>query len=134
MQTFLFRRAWGMYFYVAPEISAFVMRTVKFRSSDPFAYMANDRALGGAILVGSVLGIIVYIGLLWFFTIIILEITASLGVIVLLGILGWIGWTMATTPPPEPMPEMTATGGQSSTSTTAPSTGSNPGGTEKKSS
>ncbi len=86
--------------------------------------MANDRALGGAILVGSILGIIVYIALLWFFTIIILEITASLGVIVLLGILGWIGWTMATTPPPEPMPEMTGTAGQSSTAPSAPAGGS----------
>jgi len=78
--------------------------------------MANDRALGGAILVGSIAGIVVYGILLWFWALIILEITAFLGVIVLLGILGWIGWTMATTPPPEPMPEMTATAGQSSTS------------------
>jgi len=69
--------------------------------------MANDRALGGAILIGSILGIIVYGVLLYFWATIILEITAFLGVVVLLGILGWIGWTMATTPPPEPMPEMT---------------------------
>jgi threonine/homoserine/homoserine lactone efflux protein len=90
--------------------------------------MANDRALGGAILLGSVLGIIVYGILLYFFATIILEITAFLGVVVLLGILGWIGWTMATTPPPEPMPEMTGTPGQTPTppSTTAP-------GAEKKS-
>jgi len=89
--------------------------------------MANDRALGGAILVGSILGIIIYGTLLWFWALIILEITAFLGVIVLLGILGWIGWTMATTPPPEPMPEMTGTGAQGSASS-APATG----GAEKK--
>ncbi len=67
--------------------------------------MANDRALGAAILIASVLGIIVYGGLLYFYTLIILELTAILGVMVLLGILAWIGWTMATTPPPEPITE-----------------------------
>ncbi|MDG6967788.1 MAG: transcriptional regulator [Nitrososphaerota archaeon] len=69
--------------------------------------MANDRALGGGILLGSILGIIIYGVLLYFYPTLILEITAFLAVVVLLGILGWIGWTMATTPPPEPMPEMT---------------------------
>jgi predicted DNA-binding transcriptional regulator len=84
--------------------------------------MANDRALGGAILVGSIAGIVVYGILLYFWATIILEITAFLGVVVLLGILGWIGWTMATTPPPEPMPEMTGTTGQAPSSG-APATG-----------
>lgn len=60
--------------------------------------------------------------LLYFFAIAILEVTAFLGVVVLLGILGWIGWTMATTPPPEPMPEMTSTG-QAPATTSAPATG-----------
>ena len=67
--------------------------------------MANDRALGSAILGLSVLGIIIYGALLYFAPIIILEITAFLAVVVLLGILAWIGWTMATTPPPEPISE-----------------------------
>ncbi len=53
------------------------------------------------------MGIIIYGVLLYFYPTLILEITAFLAVVVLLGILGWIGWTMATTPPPEPMPEMT---------------------------
>lgn len=71
--------------------------------------MANDRAIGGAILGGSVLGIIVYGLLIWYWTIAILEITAFVAVFVLLAILAWIGYTMATTPPPEPItdiPEM----------------------------
>ena len=72
--------------------------------------MANDRALGGTILIGSIAGIIIYGILLYYFPTLILEITAFLGVVVLLGILAWIGWTMATTPPPEPMPDMGATG------------------------
>ena len=67
--------------------------------------MANDRALGSAILGGSILGIIVYGLLLYFYTTIVLEATAFLAVVVLLGILAWIGWTMATTPPPEPITE-----------------------------
>ena len=83
------------------------MRMVKFRCPDPLLRMANDRALGGAILLGSIIGIIVYGGLLYLYPTLILEITAFLAVVVLLGILAWIGWTMATTPPPEPMPEMT---------------------------
>jgi predicted DNA-binding transcriptional regulator len=86
--------------------------------------MANDRALGGAILLGSIAGIIVYGILLYFFSTVILEITAFLGVVVLLGILGWIGWTMATTPPPEPMPEMAGTAGQPAATPSAPTTGS----------
>jgi predicted DNA-binding transcriptional regulator len=84
--------------------------------------MANDRALGGAILLGSIAGIIIYGILLFYRAILILEITAFLGVVVLLGILGWIGWTMATTPPPEPMPEMAGKAGPAPAVPT-PSTG-----------
>jgi predicted DNA-binding transcriptional regulator len=65
--------------------------------------MANDRALGSAILAGSVVGIIVYGVLLYFWPLIVLEITAFVAVVVLLGMRAWIGWTMATTPPPEPI-------------------------------
>ena len=67
--------------------------------------MANDRSLGGAILVGSIAGIIIYGVLLYLRPILVLEVTAFLAVVVLLGILAWIGWTMATTPPPEPIAE-----------------------------
>ncbi len=65
--------------------------------------MASDKAVGALILAGSILGIIIYGGLMLFFSLIILEITAFVGIAVLLGILAWIGWTMATTPPPEPI-------------------------------
>ncbi len=75
--------------------------------------LANDRAIGGTILIASILGIIIYGALLylpwsWEWT---LRITAFLAVLLLLGILAWIGYTMATTPPPEPItdiPEMSA--------------------------
>jgi predicted DNA-binding transcriptional regulator len=72
--------------------------------------MANDRAIGGGIFGGSVFGIIVYGLLLYYWGSIVVEVTAFTGVLVLLAILAWIGYTMATTPPPEPItdiPEMT---------------------------
>lgn len=70
--------------------------------------MANDRAIGGTILGVSVLGIVIYGALLalpwaWEWT---LRITAFLAVALLLGILAWIGYTMATTPPPEPITDI----------------------------
>jgi predicted DNA-binding transcriptional regulator len=71
--------------------------------------MANDRAIGGGILIGSILGIIVYGLLIYWWPLQVLEITAFVAVLVLLAILAWIGYTMATTPPPEPItdiPEM----------------------------
>lgn len=67
--------------------------------------MANDRTLGGGILAGSIIGIIVYGVLVYLWPLLVLEVTAFLAVVVLLGILAWIGWTMATTPPPEPITE-----------------------------
>jgi threonine/homoserine/homoserine lactone efflux protein len=85
--------------------------------------LANEKALGAVILLGSVLGIVIYGSLLLFFPKIILEISAFLAVVVLLGILGWIGWTMATTPAPEPMPEVpqSTSGAPSPVSGQAPS-------------
>jgi len=68
--------------------------------------MANDRAIGSAILVGSVLGIIVYGLLLYYWPLVVLEITAFVALAVILAILGWIGYTMATTPPPEPITDV----------------------------
>ncbi|MDA4124001.1 MAG: transcriptional regulator [Thaumarchaeota archaeon] len=71
--------------------------------------MANDKLIGGGILAGSIIGVIVYGLLIWYWTVLVLEISAFLAVFALLAILGWIGYTMATTPPPEPItdiPEM----------------------------
>ena len=68
--------------------------------------MANDRAIGGGIFAGSVIGIIVYGLLIFYFPLIVLEITAFVAVLVLLAILAWIGYTMATTPPPEPITDI----------------------------
>ena len=78
--------------------------------------MANDRTVGGGIFAGSVFGILVYAALLYYFPLFILEITAFLAVALLLGILAWIGYTMATTPPPEPMTEIPEVKADKSTS------------------
>ena len=56
------------------------------------------------------MGIIVYGVLMLYWPTVLLQLTAFVGVAVLLGILAWIGYTMATTPPPEPITEMPAPG------------------------
>ncbi len=68
--------------------------------------MANDKAIGGGILLGSVLGIVLYGVLMVYAWEATLRVTAFLGVALLLGILAWIGYTMATTPPPEPITDI----------------------------
>jgi predicted DNA-binding transcriptional regulator len=68
--------------------------------------LANDRLVGGGILAGSSVGIVIYGLLLVYAWQITLIVTAFLGVALLLGILAWIGYTMATTPPPEPITEI----------------------------
>ena len=68
--------------------------------------LANDRAIGGGIFGASIIGIILYAALLWFAWQATLEVTVFLAVALLLGILAWIGYTMATTPPPEPITDV----------------------------
>jgi predicted DNA-binding transcriptional regulator len=71
--------------------------------------MNKDQSIGVIILVASVVGILVYAWLIYTFPLIVLQITASLAVAAVLVILAWIGWTMATTPPPTPLePEPTS--------------------------
>ena len=63
----------------------------------------NDKAIGALILAGSIAGIVIYLYLIIVFPLIVLQITAFVGIALLLGILAWIGYTMATTPPPAPL-------------------------------
>ncbi|MGP8125741.1 MAG: transcriptional regulator [Nitrososphaerales archaeon] len=82
--------------------------------------MANDRAVGGAIFGGSIIGIVLYAVLLVYAWQITIRVTAFVGVAMLLAILAWIGYTMATTPPPEPIaeiPEMGAPPGEAKAET-----------------
>ncbi len=70
--------------------------------------MASDKAIGLLLLIISVLVIAVY-GYILFFTsysLLLLEITAFVIVAVVFGVLAWIGYTLATTPPPKPIEEI----------------------------
>ena len=70
--------------------------------------MSKDQALGAVLLIASVLGIIIY-GWLVFLTeysLLVLELTGFVAIAGILGILSWIGYTMATTPPPKPIEDL----------------------------
>jgi len=70
--------------------------------------LVKDQALGAAVLVVCVVGILIY-GWLVFLTnwsLLVLELTGFIAILGILGIGAWIGWTMATTPPPKPIEEL----------------------------
>lgn len=73
--------------------------------------MTRDQLLGLLVFVASVIGMIIYFCLMfipplnqWAFLVI--QITMFIAVGAVLGVLAWIGYTLATTPPPEPLPEL----------------------------
>ncbi|HVP23015.1 MAG TPA: hypothetical protein VMS77_03790 [Conexivisphaerales archaeon] len=68
--------------------------------------MSKDQTLGAVILILSLLGIVLYGYLIWFFGDIVVKVTAFLAVAGVLAILAWIGYTLATTPPPQPIEEI----------------------------
>jgi len=65
----------------------------------------NDKVLGYAILLGSLFGIACYFYLLFLspWAMLVLQISAFLAVAAMLAIIAWIGYTLATTPPPLPL-------------------------------
>ena len=67
--------------------------------------MASDKGTGTLLLIIGLAGILIYSWLLFLYnasmTTLILQITAFLAVAMILVIIAWIGYTMATTPPPE---------------------------------
>jgi len=65
----------------------------------------NDRVVGSLILVGSLCFAVFYAWLLMFsaWSYIGLVATALLAVLGVSAIVAWIGYTLATTPPPKPM-------------------------------
>ena len=67
--------------------------------------MGRDQAVGVLLCLGSVLGILAY-GWLVFaseWAMLTLQLTGFIAVGAVLGILAWIGYTLATTPPPKPI-------------------------------
>jgi predicted DNA-binding transcriptional regulator len=70
--------------------------------------VGRDQAVGVLLCLGSVLGILVY-GWLVFaseWTMLMLQLTGFIAVGAVLGILAWIGYTLATTPPPKPIEDI----------------------------
>jgi len=65
--------------------------------------MSRDQSFGAIILFVSVLGIAVYAWLLYTYSVVVLQVTAFIAVAGILAIAAWIGYTMATTPPPAPL-------------------------------
>ena len=70
--------------------------------------MNKDQGIGVLLLLAGAVGVVIYAWLLYAYAIIVLQVTAFMAVAAVLLILAWIGWTMATTPPPTPLePEAT---------------------------
>jgi predicted DNA-binding transcriptional regulator len=67
--------------------------------------MADDRTLGGIILVGSLTAIVIYFWLLFVspWAWLTIKVSAFVAVGLVLLIVAWIGYTLATTPPPMPL-------------------------------
>lgn len=73
--------------------------------------MTRDKVVGGGLLVLSILVIIVYLWLVFFppfsgVDLFVLKLTGAIAIIVVFAIVGWIGYTLATTPPPKPIEEI----------------------------
>jgi len=68
----------------------------------------RDRAVGLGLLVGSVAVAVVYtwLTLLTEYWKVMLQLTAVVAVVGVCAIVGWIGYTLATTPPPKPIEEI----------------------------
>ncbi|MEM0066175.1 MAG: transcriptional regulator [Sulfolobales archaeon] len=70
--------------------------------------MTRDRVIGGLLLAASVAIVVIY-GWLVFLTdyyLLVLKLTGFIAIAGVFGILGWIGYTLATTPPPKPIEEI----------------------------
>ncbi|MEM0484884.1 MAG: transcriptional regulator [Pyrobaculum sp.] len=70
--------------------------------------MHRDKVVGLALMAIGVAGILIYGWLVflspWQF--LILQLTAFIAVAAMLGILAWVGYALATTPPPKPIEEI----------------------------
>jgi predicted DNA-binding transcriptional regulator len=70
--------------------------------------MSRDQAVGAILCIGSLIGILAY-GWLVFaseWAMLTLQLTGFIAVGAVLGILAWIGYTLATTPPPKPIEDV----------------------------
>ncbi|MBS7634662.1 transcriptional regulator [Candidatus Bathyarchaeota archaeon] len=70
--------------------------------------MSKDQAIGLILLIVGVFGTLLY-GWLVFLTqwsMVVLQLTGFVAVAAILAIVSWIGYTMATTPPPKPIEDI----------------------------
>ncbi|MCE4605771.1 MAG: transcriptional regulator [Desulfurococcales archaeon] len=70
--------------------------------------MNKDQGIGWSIAIVSVIVIIIYAWLVFAtnYAILLLKLTGFIAVAGVFGILAWIGYTLATTPPPKPIEEI----------------------------
>ncbi|MEM2316293.1 MAG: hypothetical protein QXQ20_07985 [Candidatus Nezhaarchaeales archaeon] len=73
--------------------------------------MNRDQIVGGGLVALSAIVIIVYLWLVFFppfsgVDIFVLKLTGAVAIVAVFAILGWIGYTLATTPPPKPIEEI----------------------------
>jgi len=72
--------------------------------------MSRDQVIGTLIAICSIIGIIVYLWAIFlaeeWIQYITLRITGAVAIGGVLGILAWVGYTLATTPPPKPIEEI----------------------------
>lgn len=70
--------------------------------------VSRDQVIGATLVLVSVIVIVIY-GWLVFLTdwwVFLLKLTGFIAVLGIFGILAWIGYTLATTPPPKPIEEI----------------------------
>ncbi len=70
--------------------------------------MSRDQRIGLALLLGGILGIVIYGWLVFFspWSQVVIQVTMFAAVSAVLGVLAWIGYTLATTPMPKPLEEI----------------------------
>ncbi|MEM2028124.1 MAG: transcriptional regulator [Candidatus Bathyarchaeia archaeon] len=70
--------------------------------------MGRDQVVGVLLLIAGVVGIVVYGWLVFLseWSILVLQLTGFIAVATILAIFSWIGYTLATTPPPKPIEEI----------------------------
>jgi predicted DNA-binding transcriptional regulator len=70
--------------------------------------MSRDQIIGILLMLVAIVVIIAYAWILFFteWTLLLIQITLMIAVAALLGVIAWIGYTLATTPPPKPIEEI----------------------------
>jgi len=73
-----------------------------------YAMVSRDQAVGAGLVAVAILvfGAILYLLFFSPWALLTLKIIAIIGVGVIAGLVGWIGYTLATTPPPKPIEEI----------------------------